>query len=66
MTYAELLTILRDAERRVRDCAGTPVAVRSQETVDLIHERLRRDGLTVADLIRDARAASRLRRRGAS
>jgi hypothetical protein len=52
MTYAMLLQILLEAEQRVAESEDAGVRERSQETVDLCNERLRRDGLTRDDLVR--------------
>jgi hypothetical protein len=50
MTYGMLLQILEEAEDRVRTISDPGVRERSQETVELVHERLRREGLTVQQL----------------
>lgn len=56
MTYAMLLQILLEAEQRVVEVEDAGVRQRSQETVDLCNERLRREGITRDDLIRLAAA----------
>jgi hypothetical protein len=53
MTYLELWRILIEAEARVKQYTGSEfpdVAQRSQETVDLCHQRMEREGITRDDL----------------
>jgi hypothetical protein len=53
MTYLDLWRILTDAEARVKEYTGSQwpeVAQRSQETVDLCHQRMEREGLTRDEL----------------
>ena len=48
--YQMFLQILTEAEQRVKDFAGTQVAVNSAETVALCNERLAIEGMTRAEL----------------
>lgn len=56
MTYAMLLQILTEARQRVAEHIDAGVRTRSQETVDLVMERLQMEGLTEDDLNRLAAA----------
>ena len=46
MTYRDLYQILIEAEQRVATFEDAGVRERSQETVDLVNERLHKEGLT--------------------
>lgn len=51
MTYAMLLLILTEAEARVIEHGpNSDVGRRSQETVDLCHERMKMEGINRAQL----------------
>jgi hypothetical protein len=52
MTYADLYTILVEAEGRVTNCQDEGVRKRSAETVSLCKERMAREGLTRDELKR--------------
>ncbi len=52
MLYSMLLQILVEAEERVSTSNDPGVRARSQETVDLCNERMKREGMTRADLER--------------
>ena len=50
ITYAQLLQILVDAEKRVDSSPDESTKLRSQETIDLCNERLAIEGFSRAEL----------------
>ena len=62
--YAMLLQILLEAEARVAEFPndGGGVRTRSQETVDLCNQRLEREGMSRADLVKLVRQLKRAAR----
>lgn len=58
MTFTMLLQCILEAEDRVKNFPNEEVRARSQETLDLLNERLRKEGLTREELERVVKAGS--------
>ena len=54
-TYRDLYQILIEAEQRVKNFTDPEIVKNSQETVELVNERMRRDGITRTGLAKFAR-----------